>query len=365
MPVFAQASPELIDACGESSRSYACEKVFEWTDSELLARSADWLVERPLRVLIVIVLAFVVNRLARRAIDRFADGLAEARTDERFRALQERGPGWLRIEQAATARASARADTIGRVLRSVVSSAIVSIALLTILGEVGINLAPLIAGAGIAGIALGFGAQTVVRDFLSGMFMLIEDQYGVGDVIDVGEAHGTVEDVSLRTTTIRDVQGTLWHVPNGEIHRVANFSQLWSRAVIDVEVAYDADLRLAEGVVQRVADELWRDPEWGGEEIVDQPEVWGVQNLGADGVAIRLVVKTEPSQQWKVERELRLRVKEALDEAGIEIPFPQRTVWIRNEGEHPRPERPDPSTISTVPARRPGGDDVASSDPAR
>jgi len=199
------------------------------------------------------------------------------------------------------------------------------------MGQLDIDLAPLIAGAGVGGIALGFGAQSIVKDFLSGLFMLIEDQYGVGDIIDVGDATGTVENVSLRSTTIRDVYGTVWYVPNGEILRVGNFSQLWSRALIDVEVSYDTDLELAQGVIQRVADEMWRDPEWGGDELMERPEVWGVQDLGASGVALRLVVKTEPSQQWAVERELRLRLKEALDAAGIEIPFPQTTVWLRNE----------------------------------
>ncbi|MEZ5166724.1 MAG: mechanosensitive ion channel [Acidimicrobiales bacterium] len=165
-------------------------------------------------------------------------------------------------------------------------------------------------------------------------------------MIDIGDAMGTVEKVTLRSTTVRDVFGTVWHVPNGEICRVGNFSQLWSRALIDVEVAYDTDIRLAQGVIQRVADELWQDPEWGGDEIMERPEVWGVQSLGSSAVAIRLVVKTEPSEQWAVERELRLRLKEALDAAGIEIPFPQQTVWFRHQGEHPMEPRPDPATVA-------------------
>ncbi len=177
--------------------------------------------------------------------------------------------------------------------------------------------------------------------------MLIEDQYGVGDIIDVGDATGTVEKVSLRSTTLRDVYGTVWHIPNGEILRVGNYSQLWSRALIDVEVAYDTDLDLARGVIQRVADELWEDPEWGGDELMERPEVWGVQSLGASSVALRLVVKTEPSQQWAVERELRLRLKKALDEAGIEIPFPQQTVWFRHQGDHPLAPPPDPASVRT------------------
>ena len=140
-------------------------------------------------------------------------------------------------------------------------------------------------------------------------------------------------------------------------------SQLWSRAVIDVEVSYDTDLRMAMGVVQRAADEMWEDPEWGGDELMDPPEVRGIQSLGASGIALRLMVKTEPSQQWAVERELRLRLKEALDEAGIEIPFPQQTIWVRNQGEFPVPPAPDPSTVLTHDPPKPTDDEVEDAKP--
>ena len=290
-----------------------------------------------------------MSRILQRVVARFVDSVAASPTDERLRALRERGPGRLLIEQSEKTRSTARAETIGLVLRSIVVAAVWSVGSLLVLGQLDIDLAPLIAGAGIGGIALGFGAQSIVKDFLSGLFMLIEDQYGVGDIIDVGDATGTVEKVSLRSTTIRDVYGTVWHFPNGEILRVGNYSQLWSRALIDVEVAYDTDLELAQGVIQRVGDGLWEDPEWGGDEVMERPEVWGVQSLGASSVALRLVVKTEPSKQWAVERELRLRLKNALDEAGIEIPFPQQTVWFRHQGDHPIAPPPDPMSVTTHP----------------
>lgn len=344
-PVIAQDSPELVAACGDVDRSYVCEKVFEWTDNEALAKAAEWLIGRGFRILVIVVIAWVVSRILGRMIERFAASIATSPTDERLAALRRRGPSFLAIEETERLRATARAGTIGLVLRSVTVVGVWTIAGLLVLGQLDLNIAPLIAGAGVGGVALGFGAQSLVRDFLSGLFMLIEDQFGVGDIIDVGDATGTVEKVSLRTTTLRDVYGTVWHIPNGEILRVGNFSQLWSRALIDVEVAYDTDLELAEGVIQRVADELWQDSGWGDTEVMDRPEVWGVQSLGASSVAIRLVVKTEPSEQWKVERELRKRLKVALDEAGIEIPFPQQTVWVRHQGEHPVPEPPDPSSI--------------------
>ena len=180
------------------------------------------------------------------------------------------------------------------------------------------------------------GAQNLVRDFLSGIFMLIEDQYGVGDVIDAGPATGTVEGVSLRTTRLRDVEGNVWHIPNGVISHVANKSQQWSRALLDVQVSYGTETDRAISVIQRVAVDTWMDESWS-EEILEKPDVWGVESLDADGVTIRLVVKTKPLSQWKVARELRARIKAAFDRDGIEIPFPQRVVWHRAMADDPPP----------------------------
>ncbi len=194
---------------------------------------------------------------------------------------------------------------------------------------------PSLASAGIAGLAIGFGAQSLVKDFLAGMFILVEDQYGVGDIIDVGDlsgtpVSGTVEAISLRTTRLRSVNGTVWYVPNGTVVRVGNMSQQWARALLDVSVAYGADLDEAQSIIKTVADDLWRDPEWT-RRVLEEPEMWGIEDLAADGVTIRLVVKTTPSAQFGVMRELRVRLKRALDEAGVEIPYPQRTVWVRHE----------------------------------
>ncbi len=319
----------LLDACGAEG-SYICEKVYEWTNNELLATGANWLLDRPIRILLIVILAWIASKILQKSVVKFAQTIANSPSDPRLQALRERGPGKLLMEERETKRASARAETIGLVLRSIGVAVIWILALFMMLGQLDIDLAPLIAGAGIGGLALGFGAQSIVKDFLSGLFMLIEDQYGVGDIVDVGSASGTVEKVSLRSTTIRDVKGTVWHVPNGVISRVGNSSQLWSRALLDVEVAYDTDLDLARDVIQRVGDSLWEDKEWGGDELMERPEIWGVQELGASAVALRLVVKTEPSKQWAVERELRMRLKNAFDKAGIEIPFPQQTVWHRN-----------------------------------
>ncbi len=178
-----------------------------------------------------------------------------------------------------------------------------------------------------------------MKDFLAGIFIIVEDQYGVGDIIDVGElsntpVSGTVESVSLRSTKLRSVNGTVWHVPNGAVLRVGNMSQQWARALLDVSVAYGSDLDLAQAEIKRVADELWHEPEWAGL-VLEEPEVWGVEDLTPDGVTIRLVVKTQPAEQFKVLRELRTRIKAALDAAGVEIPTPQRTVWVRRAAGSP------------------------------
>ena len=323
-PLAALAATQT-DACGPPEvASWICTRVFRATGNEWLAKAADVAVAKPLQIAIVVVLAVVVSRIVRRAISRSVSGVASGRA--RLHGRRE-GPQVVEAAQV-NARAVQRAETIGALLRSISSIVIWGIAGITILGELGINLGPLIAGAGIIGIALGFGAQSLVRDFLSGVFMLLEDQYGVGDIVDVGEANGVVEGVSLRTTRLRDVQGTVWYVPNGEIRRVGNKSQQWARALLDISVAYDTDIDRAAELIRGVAVDTWRDERWN-RYILEEPEVWGVETLGADGIAIRLVVKTTPADQFDVSRELRARIKRAFDDAGIEIPFPQRTVWVR------------------------------------
>jgi small conductance mechanosensitive channel len=198
-----------------------------------------------------------------------------------------------------------------------------------VIAQLGYNIAPLIASAGILGVALGFGAQSLVKDFLSGIFMILEDQYGVGDTVDVGLATGTVEAVSLRITRLRDVNGTVWHVRNGEILAVGNMSQQWARTVLDIPVAFSEDLTRVRAILHEVADGVWNDPEYRPI-ILEEPEVWGVERWDPDGVVVRVVVKTAPQQQWAVARELRELIKDRFDAEGIEIPLPQRMVWHRD-----------------------------------
>jgi hypothetical protein len=214
-----------------------------------------------------------------------------------------------------------RVRALGSILRSAASVAIFSIAGADILGDLGINLAPLLASAGVVGLAIGFGAQNLVRDYLTGIFMLLEDQYGVGDVISVGDATGTVETMSLRITRLRDINGIVWHIRNGTIDQVGNQSQGWARAVIDFPVPYTADLATIAAILDGVAEAAWTDPVLRGV-MLERPDVWGAQDVSSSEVTMRVVVRTAPLRQWEVERELRARVKAALDAAGI-VPDPE------------------------------------------
>jgi small conductance mechanosensitive channel len=330
---FAAVSAEQVRlTCGQDP-GWFCSNVLDWTGNRTLADVADFTIGKPLTILAILVIAWFVNRIARRGVRRALKTLSSGAIQERVGAMRAAAPSALLQTQEHSLRSEQRIDALTSVLRSLVTFVIYTIAVFMILGEIGINLGPLIAGAGILGVALGFGSQSLVKDFLSGVFILVEDQFGVGDIVDLdGQTSGVVDAVSLRTTRLRAVDGTLWHVPNGEIRRVGNKSQHWSRALIDIEVAYDTDLDHAEAVISRVADEVAKeDPE-----VIEQPEVWGVEQLGANGIVIRLVVKTRPSEQFRVSRELRRRIKAAFDAEGIEIPFPQQTVWMR----------PDPAVAS-------------------
>jgi len=286
--------------CGPSGdASSLCLSIYRSTGNGVLAELSDSMVVRPVKIALIFAVAYIARRILYRLLGRMINGKAR------------------------------RVETIAALFRSIASATVWTIAVFMALSELGLNLGPLIAGAGIVGVAVGFGAQNLVRDFLSGIFMLMEDQYGVGDVIDAGSATGTVESISLRTTRLRDVNGTVWHLPNGHIERIGNQSQQWSRAVLDVDVSYQTDISHATDVIKCTAQTMCEDPAFA-DSVLAEPEVWGVEDLGPDSVTIRLVLKTAPHEQLTVIRELRARIKAAFDEAGIEIPFAQRTVWHRN-----------------------------------
>jgi small-conductance mechanosensitive channel len=301
---------DLQRACGPpGSRSWLCETVFRISGSNGAADVAD-AVSKPVGIVLVVVLAYLATWFARRVIGHLADRLKVGAA-----------PG-----TTVARRRDQRADTTATVLRSTVAVLIWALALITILGQLGIELAPLLAGAGVVGVALGFGAQAVVRDFLAGMFMLLEDQFGVGDVIEIGatgaSVSGTVESVTLRVTRLRDVEGVLWSVPNGEVRRVGNKAQHWSRAVLDLALAPETVVADATRVIAEVAAGLRAEPAWH-DRIPADAEVWGVEALEGDRVVIRVVQRTMPLAQWDVARELRARLKVAFEDAGIRLAVAQ------------------------------------------
>ena len=299
-------------------------------DRFLDSRAAD-LAAVPFHIVLIVVLAFVLRSLLHRAISRLIERAANGSVPVVLRPLTDKAKATV-VESSPllSERRRQRTETIGSVLRSVASFAVFTVAFTMVLGELGLDLGPILASAGILGVAVGFGAQNLIKDFLTGIFMILEDQYGVGDAIDAGEASGVVEAVGLRTTRLRSVDGTVWHIRNGEIIRVGNMSQGWSRALLDIQVVHDTDVAAATATIKRVADEVWHDDAFA-EFVLEEPEVWGVESVGLEGMAIRLVVKTAPLEQWKVARELRRRLKAAFDEAGIQVPSLQASAWARAE----------------------------------
>lgn len=226
-----------------------------------------------------------------------------------------------------------RTRTLVSLLRSVGRMVIWVMTLFMVLGALGLQLGPLLAGAGVVGLAVSFGAQSLVKDVISGLFILIENQFGVGDVVRLGGVSGAVERMTLRVVMLRDVQGVLHVVPNGEIKTVSNLTRGWSRVVLDVAVAYKEDPDRVMDVMREEGRKLWEDPQWRPL-ILEPAEVPGIESFGESGVSIRMLVKTLPLKQWDVARELRRRLKHRFVEEKIEIPFPSQTVYW-GEGQSP------------------------------
>jgi small-conductance mechanosensitive channel len=236
------------------------------------------------------------------------------------------------VHAAGLERRSQRTRALGSILRSAISAIVFGIAALTILGILGFDLAPLLASTTVLGVALGFGAQNLVRDYLAGILMLVEDHYGVGDTINAGVATGTVEAMTLLTTQLRDVNGVVWHIRNGAIDSVGNESQGWSRAVIDYPVPYGQDLARIRQLMEQAAGSLYRERGWR-KVMLEKPEVWGAQELSSKEVTMRIVAKTAPMRQMEVGRELRARVKTVLDAAGVPPAGPDTIVITAPSGQ--------------------------------
>ncbi|MFJ6674464.1 mechanosensitive ion channel family protein [Actinosynnema sp. NPDC091369] len=271
--------------------------------------------EGAVRIALTLIIAVVVRFLLRRLIDRMTRGNG-GRKPKLLKPLRERAPQALGA--LVSERREQRAKTIGSVLKSFVTIIVFGVAFIQVLTELGMNPAPILTSAGILGVAIGFGAQNLVKDFLSGMFMMLEDQYGVGDVVDLGPATGTVESVALRITTIRDTNGTVWYVRNGEILRVGNSSQGFAVAVVDLPLAYGANLASAtEVLTEAVTAATGEEPL--AKDVIDKPQVLGVEKVTPEGITMRVTVKVRPGRQWAVQRALRAKLMPALDESGISI----------------------------------------------
>jgi small-conductance mechanosensitive channel len=266
-------------------------------------------------MVLIVVLALVVRNISHRLITRVVGRAATGSSiTGRFR---RNGGATDGIDALLNERRKQRAETMGSVLKHIASIVIMGTAVLTVLDKLSIPIAPLLTSVGILGVAIGFGAQELVKDFIAGMFMLLEDQYGVGDVIDSGSAVGTVEAVTLRVTRLRDADGRVWYIRNGTITRVGNESQGWSRAYLDVPVPWDTDVTTVRAVLENVSEEIWADLDFRETLIVERPDVFGVEQLSNSSLVFRITAKTLPSKQAQVARELRLRVKAALDAADI------------------------------------------------
>lgn len=302
---------------------------FEWTDT-----NKHWLIEVPIRIAAYILVALIARYVLHRVIDRGAsrnrktrDTSDQASVDKPplLRHLREKAP--LSVAGIKDAeRRRQRAQTIGSVLKSTVSIVMLIWVLLSVLNVVGVNIAPFIASAGIVGLAIGFGAQNLVRDFVTGVFMLLEDQYGVGDNVDLGEAVGEVESVGLRITTVRDIDGTLWYVRNGEITRVGNMSQDYAVARVELPVALTADIDQAETVALQAAERALEDAAIAVK-VLGHPEMLGVQDVSPDLLTLRMTIKTRPNAQWSVQRRLRRDILRAFDENGIALPIRAPRVY--------------------------------------
>jgi small conductance mechanosensitive channel len=307
------AQDAVDQACGPDRGPWLCRWVGNLTDSTSAANVGE-ILSPWVTVLVIVLGAVIANRLlrrvVRRAVARWENAASRTVAGRRVRLLPEPSA------PTPTARRHERAQTIARGLASLTSIVVWIIAAALILSVFGISGSAVLTSAGLIGVALAFGAQNLLRDLINGAFIIMDDQIGVGDVVDLGLASGTVEDVSLRTTRLRDVEGVVWYVPNGGIARVGNTSQQWSRAVLDIPVSYGTDIDRAQQVIAEAANALAQDPAWS-DQILAPPELWGVEKFTLDAITIRLVVKTVPHEQWRVARELRSRIKLALDTAGI------------------------------------------------
>jgi small-conductance mechanosensitive channel len=270
-----------------------------------------WLVEHGVPIAIIILVSYIVNRIAKALMPALVR-----------RSIKIKGKG-----KRAKEELEKRAQTLSGFLNTAIGIIIVIVAIFMILSELGIDITPLLAGAGVAGIAIGFGAQTVIKDFLNGIFIISEDQYDKGDVVRIAGIAGLVEDVNLRRTILRDLDGIVHSIPNSEVTTASNYTRDWSRVNLNIPVAYGEDLDHVIEVLNRLGKELAEDDVFGPM-IIGAPRVLRVDNFGDSGIEIKVLAETKPLKQWDVTGELRKRAKKAFDEEGIEIPWPHVKLYF-------------------------------------
>ena len=337
----------LERACDSSSPGIACRLVWDLTHSVHAADFTTVYLAGPirliLRIALVLLVAVVLRIAAGRLIRRLAARVAAGQLRRGAAAASEDTTGEASSDPASDParrgvfgeRRRQRATALASVLGNAASVTIFTVAGVIILGDLGLNLAPVLASAGVLGIAIGFGAQNLVQDFLAGIFMLLEDQYGVGDIVDIGRVTGTVEAVSLRITRLRDISGVVWHIRNGTIKRAGNETHGWARAVVDFPVPYAVSVAAARAALERAAVTMWEEPVWHAL-MLDRPEVWGVEDVTADTVIIRVTARTAPQGKLDVARTLRERLKDALNaEADAPVAALAETVAQRPEPHEP------------------------------
>nr|WP_167150333.1 mechanosensitive ion channel family protein [Lysinibacter cavernae] len=292
----------------------------------------------PISVVIIIVVAvvlrFVLIKSVQKVVTQIVTGAKKSQNVDDTQAIIG--------SPLLAARLVQRTRTLGSVSNNLITITISAVALVMILGQFGVNLTAVLASAGIVAAGLAFGAQNIVKDVLNGIFMVFEDQLGVGDEVEIGEVSGRVEAVGIRITQVRDVHGTLWFIRNGEIARVGNRSHDWSRAILDLAVAGDADIELAKEVIQSTAETVVRQPRIAAR-VLEQPAVWGLEYVNGDQVIIRLVVKTRSGSQWEISRVLREALKLNLDQAGITLSStaPVAVSFSGVDGPPPTPRKPN------------------------
>lgn len=278
------------------------EHLTEWS-----SKIVPWLLLHGIKIAVVVAIGLVLYRISTKLIEKAVRTAIV--NDERMSPLAE----------------SMREDTLIRIFTGLAHIVILLITVLMVLQEMGLMIGPILAGAGIAGLAFGFGGQYLIRDVISGLFIIIENQYRIGDVVSFDGTGGLVEDISLRMTTIRDLDGTVHHIPHGEIKRVSNLTKNFSRVNMNIGISYSANLEHVVSVINKVGNELAADEKWKAD-IIQPPQFLRVDSFDASSISIKILGETQPIRQWDVAGELRKRLKVAFDKEGIEIPFPQRVV---------------------------------------